>query len=115
MQWFILLFFSTGFAIKRKKPSLELIQSFHFISTKNKLILKFINNLLLITFSTIFLRYSIDFYILGKPQTSVTMRIFHMNQIYFSMILLSILMLIYLLIDERKILNKIKNFKGDSK
>lgn len=109
-----LVVFSTGFAIK-DKAFVGVDTIFHFISDKNKLVLKFINNLLLIAFALVFFRYSLDFYKLGMPQTSVTMNIFHMNQIYFSMILLSCLMLLYLAIDERKILKEIKKFKGENK
>lgn len=109
-----LVVFSTGFAIK-DKAFVGVDSIFHIISNKNGLILKFINNLLLIIFAIVFFRYSIDFYKLGIPQTSVTMGIFHMNQIYFSMILLSLLMLIYLIIEERKILKEIKNNRGENR
>lgn len=105
-----LVVFSTGFAIK-EKAFVGVDTIFHFISQKNGLILKFINNLFLLTFSIVFFRYSLDFYKLGIPQTSVTMRIFHMNQIYFSMILLSVLLIIYISIEERKIYKAIKELK----
>lgn len=105
-----LVAFSTGFAIK-EKAFVGVDTIFHFLTNKKQLVLKFINNLILIGFSIFFLLYSIDFYKLGKPQTSVTMKIFQMNHIYFSMILFSFLMLIYLSIDERKILKEIKKNK----
>lgn len=110
-----LVAFSTGFAIK-EKAFVGVDTIFHNLSNKKQLFLRFINNMILIFFSLIFLRYSINFYKLGIPQTSVTMSILKMNQIYFSMILFSSLMLIYLCIDERKVLKQIKlNKKGEIK
>ncbi len=108
-----LVAFATGFAIK-EKAFVGVDTIFHLLNDKNQLILKFVINIILIVFSIVFFRYSIDFYKLGLPQTSVTMKIFQMSQIHFSMILFSLLMLIYLSIDERKLLKQIKKLnKGE--
>lgn len=109
-----LIVFSTGFAIK-EKAFIGVDTIFHFISEKKKLILQFINNLLLLIFALFLLRFSVDFYKLGQPQTSVSMPILHMNQIYFSMILLSFLLILYLAIEETKIFKQIKDLKKGAK
>lgn len=106
-----LVAFGAGLAIKYDSfVGVETI--FGLIGKKAGLILKMINNVIVFVLFVFFAVYSIDLYKLGIPRTAVTMPSITMNVIYFSMFLMSVSSLFYVL---RKEFSLIREFREEGK
>jgi len=106
-----LVAFGAGLAIKNDSfVSVETI--FGFMGKKAGLILKIVNNMVVFVIFGFLAFSSVDLYKLGKPRTAVTMPSITMNLIYFSMLLMSVSVLCYLL---RKEADLIRELKGREK
>ena len=106
-----LVAFGAGLAIKYDSfVGVETI--FGFIGKKAGLILKMVNNIIVFVLFAFFAVYSIELYKLGIPRTAVTMPSITMNMIYFSMLLMSVSSLFYVI---RKELSLIHEFREGDK
>lgn len=102
-----LVAFGAGLAIKYDAfVSVETI--FNIIGKKASLILKMCNNVVVFVMFLFFAAASVDLYRLGIPRTAVTMPGITMNLIYFSMLLMSISVLYYLLRKEISLFRELK-------
>lgn len=91
-----LVAFGAGLAIKHDAfVSVETI--FHYLNKKAGILLKIFNHAVVFAMFAYFFRYSIDFYKLGIPRSTVTMPSVTMNMIYFSMMFMSASVLFYIL------------------
>lgn len=103
-----LVAFGAGLAIKYDSfVSVETV--FQFLGRRPGIVLKIIDNLVVFVMFAFFFWYSIEFYELGIPRSAVTMPGITMNVIYFSMILMSISVLFYII---RKEINLVRQLKG---
>ncbi len=102
-----LVAFGAGLAIKYDSfVSVETI--FGLIGKKARVILKMVNNMVIFVMFGFFAVSSLDLYELGKPRTAVTMPSITMNLIYFSMLLMSVSVLCYLLRKEASLIKELK-------
>lgn len=102
-----LVAFGAGLAVKYDSfVSVETI--FNLIGKKAGLILKMVNNVVVSVMFAFFAFFSVDLYQLGKPRTAVTMPAITMNMIYFSMLLMSVSVLCYLLKKEFQLYQELR-------
>ena len=103
-----LVAFSVGLAIKADSfvsvDSLKL-----FLGAKKGAILDIVINIFLLVFFMIFAFGAIEFFKLGIPQNSISMPIFPMSLIYFSLLILSFQVIAYLIRKEIGIISQLLN------
>jgi TRAP-type C4-dicarboxylate transport system permease small subunit len=100
-----LVVFTVGFAIKND-AFIGVDTLFQVISERKKLVIKFIDDAIMIIFAVVFFIFGIKFFQLGEPQICTTMPIFRLSFFYFSMILYPILMIIYLTLNEVELIRE---------
>lgn len=91
-----LVAFGAGLAIKADSfVSVDTLKV--ALGTRKGAILEIVIDFLLVVFFSIFFFGAIKFFILGMPQNSISMPIFPMSFIYFSLLILSVQVIAYLI------------------